>query len=310
MNSLKQRSYQSHKVKVTIVTPAFNQGHTIGETIESVLAQTYPNIEYIVIDDGSTDNTADVLKDYKARIQIITQKNQGQAAALNVAWGISSGEYLMYLSADDILYPDCIEALVKSIDGKTLVYYPDYDLIDPDSNRIRTVCMPDYNPTDLICKLICQPGLATLFRAEAYHLVGGWNPSYTFIPDFEFWTRVSRLGTFRRIPQVLGGFRIHEDSGSVRKISEIASDEIIRFVDEFNNFPSEEFEKAAIFQSRLISARSHLQSNRIGSGIARYFQALCIDSTSALTIANIRFVVSGLVRRLYYRLKFFQIMRK
>lgn len=296
-------------IRVTIVTPVYNQASTLAETIESVLNQSYQNIEYIIVNDGSTDNTAEVLDAYSDRVRIITQNNAGQAAALNLAWGLASGEYFTYLSADDIIYPHCIETLVKSIDGQTLVYYPDYDLIDVQSCKIRTKVMPEYNLRDLICGLICQPGLVAIFRADVFRLTGGWDKTYQFIPDFEFWARVSNLGKFKRVPYSLGGFRIHDESGSVRSINLTASDEIIRFVDEFEYPSFNHCKRGASFKARLMSARSHLQSGRFYFGIIRYIESFKVDSRSAIKLTNIIFVLNGLFKSMYYRIRRSFILR-
>jgi len=292
-------------VLITVVTPAYNHAATLRETIESVLAQTYPYIEYIVVNDGSYDETESLLHDYKDRIRIITQENSGQSAAMNRAWKEASGDYLTYVSADDILYPDYLEKLADEIGEGAVVYYPDFDIIDVRSKRIRTERRPDYDLEELTCGLVCQPGLAAVFRADAYRAVGGWDCSYRFIPDFEFWTRMAFQGNFKRIPIVAGGFRVHDESGSVRSISPSASDEIIRFVDEFTSFPSTSAKKRAIVQSRLMSARSHLQSRRLVTAAQRYVQAFVSSPLVAIKPANIKLVMSGLVRRTYYRFRVF-----
>src|SRR5207247_391526 len=90
---------------VSIVTPAYNQAEYLAETIESVLAQDYPNLEYIVLDDGSTDHTREVLKKYDGKLRWESHKNMGQARTLNEGWRKANGVYIGYLSSDDILYP-------------------------------------------------------------------------------------------------------------------------------------------------------------------------------------------------------------
>lgn len=288
---------------VTIVTPVFNQASTLRETIESVLAQTYDNIQYIIVNDGSTDNTASVLQEYEGRVTIITQDNHGQSAALNLGWSEGKGDYLTYLSADDIMYPDCIGKLVSSIDDSAIVYYPDFDLIDADSRKIRTAKMSDYKEEELKFGLICQPGLVALFSAEVFRLTGGWDQSFRFIPDFEFWVRMAEFGQFRRIPEVLGGFRVHGNSESVREVSVQSSDEIVRFVDDYPyNRESSDFRKAYV-QSRLMSSRSHFQSRRYWLGIQRFFQAIRSDPIRGLRPKSIQFVLSGAVRRTFYQFR-------
>lgn len=102
------------KPLVTIVTPSFNQGRFVEETIQSVLNQTYPNIEYIFVDGGSTDETMEIVEKYRDNIDIIIhEKDKGQADAINKGFKLAKGELVGWLNSDDILYPDCVEEIVK-----------------------------------------------------------------------------------------------------------------------------------------------------------------------------------------------------
>lgn len=289
------------EVLVSIVTPVYNQAGTLRETIESVLGQTYPNIEYIIVNDGSTDDTEAVIKEYESVLKVIRQENQGQAAALNTGWCNAKGRYLAYLSADDILYSNCIDELVKSIDDKYVVYYPDFDLIDAHSKIIRTIESPEYSQHALLGDLVCQPGLAALFCADAYRKAGGWDSKYRFIPDYEFWARMSCQGPFQRVKKVLGGFRVHENSGSVKSVSEVHSDEIICFVASFDGFGSSEDRNKAKFQAYLMSARSHFQSKRFKIGVKRFYLAFKENPSRSIEWANVKFVLNGALRRAFYR---------
>ena len=88
---------------VSIVTPTFNQASFLEQTINSILSQDYPFIEYIVINDGSTDETAYILEKYKNRLKFVNQKNLGQVSALNYGWSLCNGDILGYISSDDLL---------------------------------------------------------------------------------------------------------------------------------------------------------------------------------------------------------------
>lgn len=99
---------------ITIVTPSYNQGQFIEETILSVLNQTYKNIEYIVVDGGSTDNTMEVVNKYRDRIDIIiNEKDKGQTDAINKGFRLAKGELVGWINSDDILYPDCVLKIVE-----------------------------------------------------------------------------------------------------------------------------------------------------------------------------------------------------
>src|SRR5918994_3621037 len=95
---------------VTVVIPCYNQAHFLGEAIESVLSQSYPNFEILVVDDGSTDDTSEVAGRYPQQVRLIRQENRGLAGARNTGIGHARGEYLVFLDADDRLLPEALEA--------------------------------------------------------------------------------------------------------------------------------------------------------------------------------------------------------
>src|SRR5882724_1671971 len=100
---------------VTIVTPSYNQGHFIRATIESVLSQDYPHVEYIIMDGGSTDETASVAKDYASRVTFISEKDRGQSHAINKGFDMAKGSVLAWLNSDDLYLPGCIRTAVDGL---------------------------------------------------------------------------------------------------------------------------------------------------------------------------------------------------
>ena len=101
---------------VSIVTPTFNMARFLPETIESVLSQDYPRIEYIVMDGGSTDGTVDLLRRYEGRLRWISGRDEGQADAVNKGFRLCSGEIFTFLNADDVYYPGAVNAAVRAFD--------------------------------------------------------------------------------------------------------------------------------------------------------------------------------------------------
>src|SRR5688572_12229988 len=97
---------------VTVVTPAYNQGEFLRDTIESVLSQDYPNIEYVVLDDGSTDDTPKILAEYGDRFKWESQKNMGQTATINKGWAMTGGEIITWLNSDDTYLPGAVSKAV------------------------------------------------------------------------------------------------------------------------------------------------------------------------------------------------------
>lgn len=133
--------------KVSVVIPVFNSQKFLTYTVESVLNQTYQNIEILVIDDGSTDNSLQILKKFENRIMIISQTNKGLADALNVGIKNMTGKWVKLLSADDVLYPDAIEVLVneaKKLPENTIIY-SNWDVIDDKNRKLHTFLESNYN---------------------------------------------------------------------------------------------------------------------------------------------------------------------
>ncbi len=116
---------------VSIVTPVFNQESFIAQAIESVLAQDYPHIEYIVIDDGSTDGTPDVIARYAGKVITMRHPNMGQVRSLNKGWAGCRGQILGYLSADDVLLPSAVSHAVTLLEAEpdTVMVYSDWILL-------------------------------------------------------------------------------------------------------------------------------------------------------------------------------------
>ena len=135
--------------KVSIIIPSYNTGKYVQESIESALNQTFTNLEIIVVDDGSTDNSLEQIRKFSDRIKIITKKNGGTSSALNTGIKEMSGDWFKWLGADDILYPNAVEDLVsetkKFPNNKKIIYYSDFDCIDSKGNFTRTIIYKNRN---------------------------------------------------------------------------------------------------------------------------------------------------------------------
>ena len=302
-------SQEGQRPVVSIVVPAYNAAETIAETLRSLAAQTYPALEVIVVDDGSSDSTGvaaqEIVSRHSILMRYIRQTNAGQAAALNNGWSQSRGEYLGYLSADDILYPKAVETLVKFLrETGSCAVYPDYDLIDANSKRIRVVMAPEFEARALIERSVCQPGPGALFRRDAYLKTGGWNTKLRLTPDFDFWLRMSRHGSLARVPSVLAGFRVHEGSQSFAVPSEQKSEEPVAVITAYFEGDGGPWRRAvAMAWAHTLSARLHLRAGRWSMACSHLMRAL---SSSASICARFRFwhlLLSGALGRLRYRLQ-------
>ncbi len=257
---------------VSIVIPAYNHANYLDGAIQSVLKQDYQNIELIVLDDGSTDSTLEVLAQYGDAFRWETHKNMGQANTLNKGWQMSKGDILSYLSADDALLPHAVSTSVKYLRDKIVLTYCDFNLIDPSSKIIRRVLAPESNYTDMFIKYVCHPGPGAFMTRKAFERAGLWDSSLRQMPDYDYWLRLGLVGDFKRIPEVLAAFRVHDESQTHAKADERKADEpvniIRRFIESQKLTPDlEEHASEALSNAHLVSAQLHIRANRFERGV-------------------------------------------
>lgn len=296
--------------KVSIVVPVFNAASFIGETIESLINQTYPNLQIVVIDDGSTDNSWDILQQYSNRVKLFKQKNAGQSAALNFGWSCSDGDFLSYLSADDLLEETAISELVDrfTTEPTSSLIYCDYALIDSTGKKFRDIKSPEFSRSSLIIDLICQPGPGILFRASSFKELGGWNTHLKQMPDFEYWLRLSSKGPFSKVPRTLASFRVHEQSQTFSAKTSEKADEPIRVMTNFFRSPLGASETSAtqrksIAQAYILSMSWHLRSGRIHKAFVYLIQAASYDITSLFKISLYRKILAATLGPLIKRMR-------
>lgn len=285
---------------VSIVTPAYNQAEYLAHTIDSMLMQDYPNIEYLVVDDGSTDATPEVLSRYDGRVDWERQPNMGQSRTLNKGWARARGEYIGYLSSDDLLKPNAISALVQALeaDPQVMVAYCDFDLIDRDGKFVGLAESPEFDHHRMLEQLICPPGPGTLFRRSVFERTGGWNERLRKIPDFEFWLRAAKLGPFKRVPQVLAQYRVHEESASIRPIPPERSMEIVETMCAYWNGDNSTTARLSLASAHFRAAKSHAQSGRPWSALAQFWHAGTYRPKTLVSLSAWRGLLSGFALRI------------
>lgn len=199
---------------VSVVLPVYNQAHYLPAALDGVFAQTYPHYELIVVNDGSTDATPDVLADYQRRYDftVIEQENQGLPRALNAGFSRAQGDYLTWTSSDNVMLPEMLEELTRALDEDRSVglVYADFYLMDEagqDLGRFETV---SYDPHWLLYANLVH--CCFLYRRECMEHAGGYDPGFTYSEDWEYWLRLSRYCQFKRVPQALYRYRIHRTS--------------------------------------------------------------------------------------------------
>ncbi len=206
-------------MKVSIITPSYNQASFLGNTIKSVLEQTYPNIEYIVVDGGSDDASVDIIKTHADRIAYwVSEPDQGQSDAIRKGFEHASGDILAWLNSDDVLSLDAVERAVGFFEKN-----PDIDFVY--GNRLAV----DEQGRVLYKKRMLPSGAMSVYlsmvlgqescfwRRELYDRVGGVNPERFFSMDYELFSKMAQQGRFKYCPGIWGGFRIHASSRTMKE---------------------------------------------------------------------------------------------
>jgi glycosyltransferase involved in cell wall biosynthesis len=202
--------------KITIITPSYNQGQFIEETILSVINQGYPNLEYIIIDGGSTDNTVEIIKKYEKDIQYwVSEKDTGQANAINKGLKIATGEIINWLNSDDVLLPGTL-ALV----AQHFAEHPEAIIVH---GRIQYFGAASYYSQNIPKKdletryaaHICMPQPACFFKKKLIDEQGLLDESLHFSMDTDLYVRAGLNYQLAQVEDVFAKFRLHDSSKSV-----------------------------------------------------------------------------------------------
>ena len=216
---------------LSIIVPVFNCDKYISRTLDSIFEFTNTlRFECIVVNDGSTDNTSAILKSFQNKIILLEQINSGESSAINSALKVAAGKYSLVLSADDLLitndlFTSSLEILEKN--EEIVATYPDWIMIDSSGRKLLEVQTLDYSQDVMFGEFKCLPGPGSIFRTDIANKIGGRNPRYKLVGDFDFWLRISLEGSLARVPKYLATWRNHEESTTLKNLNHKASDEYI-----------------------------------------------------------------------------------
>jgi glycosyltransferase involved in cell wall biosynthesis len=202
---------------LSVITPSFNQARYLERTIQSVLSQGIPGLEYIIIDGGSTDGSRGIIQKYEARLAgWVSEADSGQAEAINKGLGRVSGEIIAWLNSDDIYLPGGLKTVLEVMGGHPQwgLVYGDVMAVDKEGEAINIMRYGDWGLEELMrFQIIGQP--AVFFRREVLMQSGFLDPGFHYLLDHHLWLRMAQLTTLHYIPRLLAGARYHSAAKNV-----------------------------------------------------------------------------------------------
>lgn len=277
---------------ISVVVPAYNAERFIARTLHSVVRQTYPHIEVAVVDDGSSDGTAAVVRQMGAtdrRIKLFTAPHRGVSAARNLGIAMTGGPFVAPIDADDLWHPDKLarqmDLMRRAPPGTGVVYCWAAGIDEND----RTV-LPVWNRSraegdvlhDIVTTGILSNGSTPLIRREAIELVGGYDEGLDLCEDWKFYTALAGVCRFAVIPECLTGYRLRSDSASSRVgAMDAAIEQVTRWIR--SNWPHI---PEHVFREREYTVNAYLAflSVRVGDyrSATRYLLRACKVKPAAL----------------------------
>ena len=203
---------------VSIVTPSFNQAPYLEATIRSVLEQDYPNLEYIIVDGGSTDGSLEIIRRYAHRLAWwVSEKDRGQTDAINKGFARAKGEILAWLNSDDTYQPGAVSEAAAFLQSRPEVglVYGEANFIDENGHVIGHFPAAQTNYRRLRRGYVHIPQQAAFFRAELWRKVAPLDPSFYFAMDYDLWVRIAALAPIHYVPRTWANFRLHTQGKTI-----------------------------------------------------------------------------------------------
>jgi len=243
-----------NNIRISVITPSYNQGNFIEQTIQSVLSQNYPSLEYIVMDGGSTDNTVQILKKYSGKLKWISEKDNGQSDAINKGLRMATGEIFAWLNSDDYYLPGTLQKVgTYFLQNKKAQWLTgDYEIVDENGKQIQSFVrgyknilrsLP-FRSTLYVANYINQP--STFCKSSLLDQVGYLRESYHLCLDYDLWLRIYKRYPLHTISSPLSAFRIHSASKGSNKYK-------IQFKEELEVAKKNQASPLALFLHRMHS---------------------------------------------------------
>ena len=201
--------------KISLVTPSYNQGRFLEETLKSVIHQNYPNLEYFVLDGGSTDNSVEIIRNYSEHIDYwISESDGGQTDALIKGFSRATGEIYCWLNSDDVLEPGTLVEVAQFFieNPEAQIVYGDATWIDINGRKIRSKKEHSFNHFIFLFDHNYIPQPSTFWKRELFEKVGGLNPEISVAMDTDLWMRFLQNASFFHVKKQWSRMRYHEEA--------------------------------------------------------------------------------------------------
>jgi glycosyltransferase involved in cell wall biosynthesis len=278
---------------VSIITPSYNQAAYLEQTIQSVLGQDYPRIEYIVIDGGSTDSSVEIIKKYQDRLAYwVSETDSGQAEAINKGFARAKGDVIGWINSDDYYMLNTVSVAVRCFEQNpdVVMVYGDMLAVDGNGQTINVLRYKQLSLQDLLCfQIIGQSSV--FFRRSTLEKTGLLEFTFHFMLDHHLWIRLAGQGKILHVPQIWSAARYHSQAKNRARAAEFGR-EAFRVLDWAKNQPDlaeaiSSVERRALASAHRFNARYLLDGGRPASALVAWLRALFIHPPTAWERLNI-----------------------
>lgn len=278
---------------VSIITPSFNQAPFLRRTMESVFAQDYEPMEYLVVDGGSADGSLDIIRDYASRLSWwVSEPDRGQADAINKGLARANGEIVAWLNSDDCYVPGAIRSAVRVFQEHpdAVLVYGNMQAMDESDRITNIMTYSQLTLEKLLCfQIIGQP--AVFLRRSAVVAAGGLHTDYHLLLDHQLWIRLARLGPMVHVDQIWAAARYHAAAKNRARAGQFGG-EALRILDWASREPDlgpvlQRVEKRARASAHRLNARYLLDAGRPQQALRAWSRAFAIHPLTALSRTNL-----------------------